>query len=177
MFENEARKLHYQPTPEDSVWRLRRLGWYACQFLLFLVVGFRIGPNLFLFHSPFSPGPEDFVHFTNDYVPIIAAIKAYKRDYGQLPYDSDLPPQYMPPNYNGMRGEINNTTSITFPIGNYAVLQYQYAVLEYEFSAPNEGWIIHSPRYDGRIPAPIVPAAPTPVTRPSSAPTTNTSHA
>ncbi len=75
MLEHDARKPHYRPTPEDRVWLLYRLGWYGFQFLLFLAIVYRIGPNLVLFHSPVSPGPEDFVTFTNDYVPMIAAIK------------------------------------------------------------------------------------------------------
>ncbi len=81
----------------------------------------------------------------------------------------DLPPEYMPRGFNGEIGEIFNTTSITFQVGDHAVL-------EYEFSPPIEGWIVHSPRYDGRIPAPIVAAAPKPVTRPSTIPNTDASH-
>ncbi len=170
MLDYEARKRHYSPTPEDRRWLLYRLGWYGLQLLLFLAIVYRIGPNFFLFHSPFSPDPEDFVALTRNYVPIIAEIKAYRRDFGKLPMDSyDLPPEYTPRGFNGANGEILNTTSITFPTG-------LHAVLEYEFSPPIEGWIVHSPRYDGRIPAPIVPAAPKPVTRPSSSPHTDVSH-
>jgi hypothetical protein len=170
MLDDGARKPHYRPTPEDRVWLRYRLGWYGFQLLLYLAIVYRIGPNLVLFHSPFSPGPEDYVAFTNDYVPIIAAIKAYSRDFGQLPMDSlELPPAYRPRGNNGQIGEILGTTSITFQVGDNAVL-------EYEFSSPVEGWIVHAPRYDGRIPAPIVPAAPKPVTRPSSSPHTDASH-
>jgi hypothetical protein len=97
-----TRLQHYQPTPEDRAWRLRRLGYYILQIALFLLVGFRVGPNLILFHSPMSPTPADFVPFTERFVPVIAAIKAYNRDYGKLPVDSyDLPPEYGPPNYDG----------------------------------------------------------------------------
>ncbi|MGA2443077.1 MAG: hypothetical protein ABSH08_19155 [Tepidisphaeraceae bacterium] len=170
MLEYDARRPRYRPTPEDRVWLLYRLGWYGFQLLLLLAIVYRIGPNLFLFHSPFSPRPEDFVSYTNEYVPIIAAIKAYNRDFGKLPFDSDLPPEYMPRGYKGVVGEIVNTTSITFPLADHIVL-------EYEFSPAMEGWIVHSPRYDGRIPAPIVPAAPKPVTRPSSSPLPDASHA
>jgi hypothetical protein len=169
MLEHEPHKPHYRPTPEDRVWRLYRLGWCGFQLLLFLAIVYRIGPNLFLFHTPFSPGPADFVSSTNQYVPIIAAIKAYNRDFGKLPFGSDLPKEYMPPNFNGAVGEIGDTTSITFPVDDHAVL-------EYEFSSEREGWLIHSPRYDGPIPAPIVPAAPKPTTRPSSKSPTNTPH-
>ena len=170
MHEDGTPKPHYKPTPEDRAWLRYRLGWYAFQVLLFLAIVYRIGPNLVLFHSLFSPRPEDFVKFTNDYVPMIAAIKAYNRDFGKLPLDSDeMPREYEPRDFNGQLGEILDTTSITFQVADYAVL-------EYEFSPPIEGWIVHSPRYDGRIPAPIVPAAPKPATRPSSSPNLDASH-
>ena len=170
MIEDETRKWHYHPTREDRAWLLRRFGWYGFQLLLFLSIIYRIGPNLVLFHSPFSPSPEDFVPYTEDFVPTIAAIKAYNRDFGKLPLDAmELPPEYMPPGGVGVNGEILDTTSITFGAG-------KSAVLEYEFSPAKEGWIVHSPRYDGRIPAPIVAAAPKPVTQPSASPTTNSTH-
>jgi hypothetical protein len=179
MLDYQARKVRYQLTAEDREWRRKRMGWYGLQILLFLVIVYRIGPNLILFHSPFSPAPKDFVPFTSQYVQMIAAIKAYNRDFGQLPLTSmDLPPQYMPPGYNGDIGEIGMTTSITFPIADHGVL-------EYEFSPAMEGWIVHSPRYDGRIPAPIVTAAPKPAATqpaarphagPVTGPSTNVSH-
>jgi hypothetical protein len=162
--------LNYKPTPEDLAWRLYRTGWWGFQLLLFLTIAWRIGPNLLLFHSPFSPGPEDYVPYTKQYAPIIAAIKAYDRDFGKLPDDSwGLPPQYMPPGFKGEGGEILPATSLTIPIG-------AQGVLEYEFSPEKEGWWVHSPRYDGPIPAPIVPAAPKLATQPSTTSPTNASH-
>ena len=110
MLEYEVRKPHYTPTPEDRAWRLRRLGWYGFQLILFLAIVYRIGPNLVLFHSPFSPSPAEYVAFTNDYVPMIAAIKAYNRDFGKLPMGSfDLPPKYKPRGFKGENGEIRAT--------------------------------------------------------------------
>jgi len=162
MLDYEADKNRYESTAEDRAWQARRFAWYTFQALLFLAIVYRAGPNLILFHSPFSPRPQDFVPLTNQYVPIVAAIKAYQRDFGKLPFDStDLPPQYKPVGYNGQVGEIVYTTSITFQVQDSSVL-------EYEFSPLIEGWKIHSPRYDGRIPAPIVPAAPKPVASTSS---------
>jgi hypothetical protein len=160
MLEYEARIRNYHITAEDQAWLVRRLAYYASQVVVFLLVALRIGPNLILFHSPLSPGPADYVQFTKDDVPMIAAIKAYKRDFGTLPAGSwNLPPAYEPANYRGGGGEILNTTSITFTVG-------LSGVLEYEFNPASEGWIIHSPRYDGRIPAPIVQAAPKPTSQP-----------
>jgi hypothetical protein len=171
MLDYEAGKERYEPTPEDRVWLGRRFGWYGFQVLLFFAIVYRIGPNLILFHSPFSPAPRDFVPLTSQYVQIIAGIKAYHRDYGVLPFTSmDLPPQYMPAGaQNQAYGEILNTTSITFGTDDWSVL-------EYEFSPVIEGWKIHSPRYDGPIPAPIVVAAAKPVAPSSSAPATSAAH-
>ncbi len=171
MLEYEAAKERYHPTPEDRSWLVYRLGYSALQLLLLLVIVYRVGPNLFLFDTPFTPGPLDYVRYTTDYVPAIAAIQAYQRDFGKLPVDTDdLAPEYLPADFKGGRGEINGTTSITFPVGNHGVL-------EYEFSPTIEGWMIHSPRYNGRIPAPIVPAAPKPTTRSSSNPTSTAPNA
>jgi hypothetical protein len=160
MIDYQARKVPYNLTPEDRAWRRRRLGWYCFQLFLFFAIVYRIGPNLFLFHSPFSPGPRDFVAEADKYAPMIAAIKAYNRDFETWPGSSwELPPNYMPPNIVGEGGEIMGT-SITFPVG--------HDVLEYEFSPAIEGWTVHSPRYDGPIPAAIVAAAAKPATQPSS---------
>ncbi len=164
MLDYEPARQRYHSTPEDRRWLAYRFGYYASQLLLFVAIAYWIGPNLRLYHSPFSPTPSDFVSYTKYYVPIIAEIKAYRRDFGQLPEDDGLPPAYTPPGYEGVNGEIDGTTSITFVVGNVNVL-------EYEFSPAREGWIIHSPRYDGPIPAPIVRAAPKPIAIPASTPT------
>jgi hypothetical protein len=162
----QTHKPQYHATDEDRAWLVRRLAYYALHPLLLLIIVYRIGPNLVLFHSMLSPGPADYVSYARQYAPMIAGIKAYQRDNGKLPADSDeVPAKYLPPNFTCDIGEIGEATSITFPAG-------AYNVIEYEFSPPHEGWIIHSPRYDGRIPAPIVEAAPAPI-----APTTVPSNA
>lgn len=171
MLDYQAEKPRYQPTRKDSVWRLYRLAYYELHLLVFLVVGFKVGPNLFLFHRPFSPGLAGYVRYTDTYVPIIAAIKAYNRDCGNLPLSSfELPPAYRPRNFQGDDGYINDTTSITFFVGDHGVL-------EYEFFPGKEGWYIHAPRYDGSLPAPIVAAAPKPttpaVTQPAAPPSSS----
>jgi hypothetical protein len=112
-----------------------------------------------LFHSSFSPSLTDYARQTDRFVPTIAAIKAYNRDFGKLPAVAyELPSEYQPSTHDGDYGEIVWTTSITFQAEGWAVL-------EYEFSPEKEGWTIHAPRYDGPIPAPIVTAAPKPTTR------------
>jgi hypothetical protein len=169
MLEYEPAKPHYQPTPEDQTWLFCRLSYYGSQLLLFVLIGFWIGPNLRLFHSPFNPTPADYVQYARQYVPIIAAIKAYQRDFGHLPSDGGLPQAYLPASFLEVPGEISGTTSITFIVG-------MQGVLEYEFNPAKEGWIIHSPRYDGPLSAPIVPAAPKPLTVPASSPTTSISN-
>jgi hypothetical protein len=159
----------YRATPEDRAWLWRRLRYYGLQLLLFLAIVYRIGPNLFLYHSPLSPSAADYVRYTKQYVPIIAAIKAYNRDFGKLPAgDFDLPPDYLPANYHGGGAEILGT-SITFETA-------EFGVIEYDFSPTSEGWIMHFPRYDGRIAAPIVAAAPKPSAQPSVGPATTAPH-
>src|ERR1043165_5324672 len=92
MLEYETQRVRYQVTPEDRVWLGWRLMYYAAHVVLFLTIIYRAGPNLFLFHSMSSPTPGDYAKFTRTYVPLIAAIKAYQRDYGALPADDyELP--------------------------------------------------------------------------------------
>ena len=110
-----------------------------------------LGPNLILFHAPWGPSPAEYAHISQQYAQLIAGIKAYRRDFGALPFSSyEMPSAYRPRNYHGPEGEILGTTSITLPAG--------HAVFEYEFSPAMEGWKVYSPRYDGPLPAPIVPA-------------------
>ena len=165
------RRPRYQRTPQDWAWLRRRLLYYLAHVALFFAIISRLGPNLFLFKSPFSPSPAYYVRLTQPFVPMIAAIKAYQRDHGQLPSDSDsLPEDYRPPDWQGQEGEILHYGSITFPadVGTITCRADASTVVEYDFTPATEGWIIHAPRYDGRIKAPIVPAAPPPATHPAT---------
>ncbi len=166
MLEYEPTPQLYQPTAADRGWRWRRIAYYLCQAGIFLAIALEFGPNVIMFHQVLRPGDAYYSAMTTEFVPLIAAIKAYQRDFGSLPGDAyTLPPQYLPKNYDGPNGEILQFTSIT--------LQIDRCVLEYEFTPANEGWIMHSPRYEGRISAPLVQAAPKPATAPTTASTSN----
>ena len=167
MLDYEIPKRHYHPTAEDRSWLVRRLIYYAAHVLFLLAIVYRVGPNLFLFHSPLSPAPADYITFARDYVPMIAALKAYQRDSGALPHSSDeLPKEYRPINFQGEEGQIMGSPTITFPIKGHSVLVY-------DFAPATEGWSIYAPRYYGRIPAGIVQAAPSPATNPATRPKTD----
>jgi hypothetical protein len=170
MLDYQTQDRRYQPTREDHLWRLRRLAYYGAQLLLFLAIIYGVGPNLFLFHSLFRPSPASYARLTPPYVSIVAAIKAYQRDTGSLPSGTyELPKRYLPADCDRITGEILGHPDVTFQVGN--------TVLAYDFTPATEGWIIYAPRYQGRIPAPLVQAAPSPTTRVSSSATQRSSDA
>jgi hypothetical protein len=175
MLDYESHLPRYQPTPGDRTWFWRRMAYYVLHLLLLGLIVYRVGPNLFLFHSPFSPTPIEFAQIARKYAPMVAAIKAYQRDYPNAVLDitDELPPPYMPPNGNQLYGSIAARPSVTFPTGS--------AVLEYDFTPAIEGWVVHSPRYNGRISAPTVPAARIAATHPATTsittPSSNTRNA
>jgi hypothetical protein len=164
MLDYETRKQTYQRTPEDVAWRLRRIAYYFGHVLLFAAIVWRVGPNLFLFGSPFTPPPAHYAPLTHEYVPLVAGIKAYQRDNGgKLPFDPyQLPRGYVPAGYQGQHGAMLGTPTLTFMVSNYAVLAY-------DFRPASEGWFVYAPRYYGPVPAPLVQAAASPASRPSTA--------
>lgn len=164
MLDYEAKLPRYQPTPEDRRWLLRRLSYYLAHLVVLAFIGYQAGPNLIMFHSLFSPTPAEYAAIAQQrYTTTIAAIKAYQRDNGSLPRITyDLEGTYLPKDF-GELGTIFETTSVTFGLDR--------AIVEYEFTPASEGWFIHAPRYDGRLPAPIVAAAP--ATRPAVTQPTN----
>lgn len=160
MLEYESRPARYIPTAEDRQWLLRRWLYYLAHPLFVFLIAYTIGPNLVLFHRPWSPSPAHYATLTGPYVSMVAAIKAYQRDHGSLPvYTEYLPEGYRPADYHGNVGTIYGFPTVTFQVG-------EYSVLAYDFTPVTEGWIIYAPRYQGPIPVPIVPAAPSPATRP-----------
>lgn len=161
MLDYQAPRPKYKESPEEVSWRLRRLVYYGAHLLLFALIIYRVGPNLFLFNSPFSPTPADYALVTAEYAPTVAALKAYQKDHGELPPTSDnLRPAYMPDRQEWRLGSIMGGT-ITFQVGSHTVL-------EYDFRPATEGWVIYAPRYYGRVPAPLVLAALVPATGPST---------
>ncbi len=167
MLDYETKLPRYQSTPEDRRWLLRRLFYYLGHVVVLGLIGYWAGPNLIMFHSLFSPTPADYAAIAEgECTTAIAAIKAYQRDNGSLPSGTwELGGTYLPRN-SDPTGNILSTTSVTFGLGR--------AVVEYEFTPAREGWFIHAPRYDGRLPAPIVP--PSPTTRPAVTQGANANH-
>jgi len=155
--EYEHRKPRYLPTAEDRAWQIRRVAYYLGQVIVFFLIVYRAGPNLWLFHSPSSPPPSHYAELTKPYVPMIAAIKAYQRDRGRLPPHSELLPRsYRPVEYDAGEGMIIGTTITFGPV--------EHSVLAYDFSTFSEGWIVYAPRYKGPIPASLVlPATDLPI--------------
>lgn len=167
MLDYEGRIVGYEETRQDVVWRVRRIGYYFGQALLFFVIVYRVGPNLFLFGSPFSPRPGDFAAIAQTrYAPVVAAIKAYQRDRGELPSTThQLIPRLLPK--NAPFGRLDGTARVIFQLSETS------GVLAYDFTPATEGWVVFSPRYQGPIPAPLVPAAASPqpvASRPAGTP-------
>jgi hypothetical protein len=153
-------------------WWLRRLAYYAALFVLFLTIGFYIGPNEFLFHRVLYPyhsisdyGPE----ITTECVPLVRAVKEYQRDYGRLPEDLyQVMPGYLPscPLDARMWGD-----QLYFVKGDHLIC--------YDFTPGSEGWSLVPSALAGSIPvtgravpAPLVSLGPStrPTPRPTSAP-------
>lgn len=155
MIQSETGRPRYATTAEDSAWFFRRLGYYLAHALVFFVIVKWIGPDLIIY-CQFSSSPDYYAKLSQPYMPMIAAIKAYQRDHRELPETTfDMPEKYQPTNWdNTLIGTILGASSVTFE------LRDQSAVLEYEFTPESEGWIIHAPRCQKRLPLPIVPAAP-----------------
>ena len=159
MLDYEAKPRRYQSTPEDRCWLLRRLSYYLALLVVLVLIVVRPGPNLFLFHSLFSPTPAYYAAIAQErYTTTIAAIKAYQLDHGALPEDTyALRGIYLPQTFDE-RGTLYGATFVTFELPGHS------AVIAYEFTPAREGWSIFAPRYYGRLPAPLV--APGPSTRP-----------
>ena len=152
--------------PPETRWRYRRYWYYLAQVGLFAIVGFWAVPNIILFGDVAGPRPAEFAAVANQhrYTGIVAAVKAYQRDFGTLPWSVvQLPEEYRPRGFVDHGADLLGTTRITFAISNPS------GVLVYEFAPSIEGWYVYSPRYDGPVPASkVVPAAVT--TQPASAP-------
>lgn len=153
-------------------WWFRRLGYYAAMFVLFLTIGFYVGPNEFLFHRvlyPYHSVSDYMPEIMTDCVPLVRAVKEYQRDYGRLPEDLyQVMPGYLAscPLQARMWGD-----QLYFVKGDHLIC--------YDFTPSNEGWwlvpnaVAGSIPVRGRaIPAPRVSLGPAtkPTTTPTSAP-------
>ena len=162
---NYAHFPRYELAAADRRWLLYRLVYYFAQLAAFCLIVYRIGPNLVLFGSLFSPSPAYYAGLTPRYAPTVAAAKAYQRDHGSLPFETSGLTKYLPKGTQPEQGNILNTPYVAFQAGG--------GVLAYDFRPASEGWIMYAPRFHGRIPAPIVPAAPPANAVSASRPSTN----
>ena len=162
MLEYEARIPKYVESRNDVLWRYRRYAYYLGHVALCFAISFWIGPNLILLSRYPDATPATFAQVAQArYAGVVAAIKAYQRDKGTLPLSVwEMPKAYFPAGYEYDGADLCGTTRISFPSSK------PHGVLVYEFKLPGEGWYVYSPRYDGPIPAPIVP--PGPATQPTS---------
>src|SRR5689334_10619647 len=78
----------------DEAWEIRREQdrWRACRLVyraglggLFVAVAFYFGPNCIMFRKLTWITPADFRGEADAFVPVVRAVKAYRRDHGQLP--------------------------------------------------------------------------------------------
>lgn len=147
-------------------WWLRRMAYYAAIVVLFLTIGFYVGPNEFLFRRVLYPyhSISDYIpEITTDCVPLVRAVKEYQRDYGKLPDD---PYQVMP-------GYLPSCPLEATIWDNQLYFLKGDHLIYYDFTPGSEGWFL-VPRALARgmpvvgrsIPAPLV--SPGPATRPAN---------
>ena len=130
--------------------------------VLFSAIAFYVGPSYLLFHKFTWISPSDFVpKVERDCIPIVSAMKAYRRDHGYLPNRwEDICPVYI---------EIkNHGDPATIYAGKFHSWTMFNHTIEYDFSPDTEGWSVRGPFTHGRIPAPL--AAMGPATLPATQP-------
>ena len=156
-------------------WRRRRVAYNAGRAAFFAAVALYVGPNLLLFGKPTGLTPADFVPTVEEQcVPIVRAMKEFRRDHGRLPDGgAELMPDYHPPEDPGLQyvsasvhqGKFNRWTTM-----------YNHTIT-YDFEPATEGWYVTGAFTHGRIPLPPVTidprpkAASGPATEPASRPT------
>jgi hypothetical protein len=133
--------------------------------MLFLAIAFYFGPNVILFKKLTWITPADFVVTVEGRcVPVVSAMKAYRRDHGHLPERlEDIVPGYL----------ASTGGSLIVYKGQFTCWTKYNHLIEYDFSPATEGWKVHGPYTHGRIPAPPAPMGPT--TSPSISPSTRSS--
>jgi len=161
------------PTDEMKLtrWRRRRGAYYGALVVLFAVVAFYVGPNYILFGKPTWITPADFVPTVQQRcVPMVRAMKEFRRDHGRLPARGDeLVPDYYPARKSAVQGVESAVDD-----GQFRYWSMFNHTIRYDFNPASEGWLVSGPYTSGRIPAPPVAIGPAtrPVSRPISAPTT-----
>jgi hypothetical protein len=141
-------------------WRRLRVAYLAGLIALFAAIAFYFGPNYFLFHKLTWMTPADFAPTVQrNCVPVVRAMKEFRRDNGRLPALADeLVPQYLP--------VLNGQARVSVSDGEFRwSSEYKHRV-RYDFNPATEGWIVEGVFTSGRIPLPPVTISPT--TQPAS---------
>ena len=94
-------------------WRRLRVAYLAGLVALFAAIAFYFGPNCFLFHKLTWMTPADFVPTVQrNCVPVVRAMKEFRRDHGRLPARADeLVPQYLPELNGQARASVSDGSS------------------------------------------------------------------
>jgi hypothetical protein len=158
----------------ETFWRNMRWLYNGGGFLIAGVFAFYFIPNLILFGKWTWLSPADYATVTQQrLVPVVRAIKEYKRDRGKCPTRvDDLVPAYLPekPRNSAWQIEIQ-TDQVNF----YSVLRGREMVFyffspppnglwtvrvgfhaPFQIPAPTEGWYLESGYVSGQIPLPPV---------------------
>jgi hypothetical protein len=144
-------------------WRRRRAAYNGGLLTFFAVVAFYVGPNLILFGKPTWITPAYFVPTVERRcVPIVRAMKEFRRDHGRLPArGEELIPDYHPPDDPSVQ-----YVAISVRDGKFEFWSEFHHVITYDFDPASEGWSVSGVYTRGRIPAP--PVAIGPSTRPTT---------
>ncbi len=141
-------------SPEEKRWRYRRFLLTAALACYFLLISCEFGPHLMLFHQWTSPTPAEVVpYIESTCVPVIRAIKEYRRDKGALPENiSDLVPHYLPTQPATFFHMWTDVCETMDP-------RYRELIV-YHFTPEAERWEARGFFVNGPIPAPLVPDPP-----------------
>jgi hypothetical protein len=157
-YEAHPPRRRYQESALDVRWCYRRCAYYAGLCVLLAPIAFWFVPNYIMFHRLRRPIPADYVGLAHRYRPLIASVKAYHRDVG-LPATA-VPIRELLPNAE------NADRAMWDPRFGIEIIAVDFGMLRYDLTPATEGWYVNTMFVSGRIPAPVVTAAPT--TRPAT---------
>jgi hypothetical protein len=131
-------------------WRRRRVAYLAGHVALFVAVALYFGPNYYLFHKLTWITPADFAPAVErNCVPIVRAMKEFRRDNGRLPKQTDeLVPHYLPTS--------NGQARVSVWEGEFRWPAEFNHRIRYDFNPATEGWTVDGAFTSGRIPLPPV---------------------
>lgn len=158
----EAKRKYVEDAFERH-WRRIRILYRSGLFVVLLPAILFFVSNRVMF-GKFTPlTPADFVPRARRYIPMIVALKEYRRDHGHLPGDlHELIPKYLPDD-PGSLGFIDPADNAWGDFGGYHPSQ----IISYQFTPGHERWTVFGLFANGPIPLPTVTI---PATRPAMHP-------